>query len=328
MASHWLVYWKSDEIEYGLTSGSIPFVQSSQLKKVRPGDTLWVCGKRTGHGPELITIGFLLVERIVPSEDAARLRSDIKVFADFVALPKPGEECVARLLGLQPLYRSLRFESESSPRLAMASDGHPAAQQLQTYRQLTPKGSRAIQEAWSQSLVNLPNGSRALVPSSIQSAASSSAADLAAPSSERLRDWLESLDALDVARLAFERAEQKHIRRFLLGGRESADCAICGGLFPAELLRAAHIKPRSQCSDEEKRDMENVSLMCALGCDALFERGFVYVSCGMAFGNPKRMGGVAANDVRITAVVGRRVKPYAPARERYFEWHRANICGC
>jgi len=49
---------------------------------------------------------------------------------------------------------------------------------------------------------------------------------------------------------------------------------MCGDELPATFLRVAHVKPRSLCSDEEKRDPTNVLVAC-VWCDVAFERGWL-----------------------------------------------------
>lgn len=74
------------------------------------------------------------------------------------------------------------------------------------------------------------------------------------------------------------RLEQSALRRKLLRGRALADCSLCGNTLPARLLIAGHIKPRSKCTEEERRDYRSAMLICNLGCDALFEWGYVVVN--------------------------------------------------
>lgn len=82
----------------------------------------------------------------------------------------------------------------------------------------------------------------------------------------------------DTVKLATLRAEQSELRRHLLDGRFTAECSICGRAFPARLLIAGHIKPRSICTEEERKDFGSVAmLICNLGCDALFEWGYLIV---------------------------------------------------
>lgn len=92
---------------------------------------------------------------------------------------------------------------------------------------------------------------------------------------ERIAFWDGAeTDSVTLGRI---REEQADLRRNLLRGRLSADCAICGATLPATLLVAGHIKPRSKCSDEERRDYHSSMLVCHLGCDALFEWGYLIV---------------------------------------------------
>ena len=58
-------------------------------------------------------------------------------------------------------------------------------------------------------------------------------------------------------------------------------CAICGNEMPIEFLWCSHIKQRSLCSDEEKKDYKNIVLpMCKFGCDDLYEKGYIGVKDG------------------------------------------------
>lgn len=61
----------------------------------------------------------------------------------------------------------------------------------------------------------------------------------------------------------------------------AGECPICGELLPSRLLIAGHIKPRSKCSEDERKDYRAAAmLICNLGCDALFEWGYVFVDSG------------------------------------------------
>lgn len=86
-------------------------------------------------------------------------------------------------------------------------------------------------------------------------------------------------DATDVEPFAKARKEQRQLRRYLLQGRSLAECAICGRLLPRRFLVAAHIVPRSQLTDEQRRSFESVAMLaCTLGCDSLFEHGLIVIS--------------------------------------------------
>lgn len=88
-------------------------------------------------------------------------------------------------------------------------------------------------------------------------------------------------DASDTEGFGKVRAEQRDLRRHLIAGRTSGECSLCGRELPINLLIAAHIKPRAPCSEAERRNFESVAmLVCNLGCDALFEWGYVAVDEG------------------------------------------------
>lgn len=77
------------------------------------------------------------------------------------------------------------------------------------------------------------------------------------------------------------RKEQRRLRDFLLDGRISAPCAVCGEQFPSPMLVAAHLKKRARCTNVERLQFDRVAaLMCKFGCDELFERGYVYAQSG------------------------------------------------
>jgi hypothetical protein len=74
------------------------------------------------------------------------------------------------------------------------------------------------------------------------------------------------------------RNEQTHLREHLLNGEAQARCSICTDIFPERLLIAGHIKRRSQSTEEERWDFERAAmLVCSLGCDSLFEHGYIIV---------------------------------------------------
>jgi hypothetical protein len=136
---------------------------------------------------------------------------------------------------------------------------------------------------------------------------------------------LEELDEsalLDDRREVAIRIEQGFIRQQLFKGMENDHCAICGRLFPVELLRAAHVKQRAGCSPEEKRDYtRNVIPMCTLGCDELFERGYIVVRGGrVAKGKPGRTPPV---DDYVARVMDRPCLAYYRGSGSYFDWHAA-----
>ena len=117
------------------------------------------------------------------------------------------------------------------------------------------------------------------------------------------------------------RAEHRQLRQHLFRGKTEETCALCGRTLPVNLLVTAHIKQRSKCTATERIDRNVVMAACALGCDAVFERGYVQVSeKGTVEAGPVREGGEHLQGF-IDYLVGRNVVVFSPATEDYFKWH-------
>ena len=94
-------------------------------------------------------------------------------------------------------------------------------------------------------------------------------------------------------------------------------------MLPAELLVAAHIKPRNLCTEIERLDAHVATLMCVLGCDALFERGYLRV---MDSGKLYRMVGEDLNlepiKVRLGLYADLKVDFNSSQERAFFQFHR------
>ncbi len=129
--------------------------------------------------------------------------------------------------------------------------------------------------------------------------------------------WSGALDSLVEVKV---RREQRQLRAWLAGGRKSAPCALCGHPYPVEFLVAAHVKKRAQCTDDERRDLHNVAMLaCALGCDALFEAGWITVGEDGRIRVRKAIGELAD---RLANLDGKVCAAHGPGSEPYFAWHR------
>lgn len=129
---------------------------------------------------------------------------------------------------------------------------------------------------------------------------------------------------LDVYTSTQVRTEQKFLRRHLFKNQVHARCCFCGDLLPVEFLVAAHIKRRSDCSDQEKLDYRNVVMpMCKLGCDELFERGYLGVRAGII---TELLTGPTTDRLKalISKLVGSSCSAWSANSEKYFDahWHR------
>lgn len=125
---------------------------------------------------------------------------------------------------------------------------------------------------------------------------------------------------LDDKTIANSRKEQAFLRAYLLRAQAKGNCVLCEQRLPAELLIAAHIKPRSKCTPNERLDFDNVAaLMCLLGCDSLFEKGFIYVSDGKVQTNKQRAE-TPYLKARIDRLLGKTVANW-PNSSAYYQWH-------
>jgi len=118
------------------------------------------------------------------------------------------------------------------------------------------------------------------------------------------------------------RKEQRRLRNYLLAGRTDAPCAMCGRVLPFWLLVAAHIKPRYLCTDAERNALAVAGMLaCTLGCDALFENGYLIVA---ADGHvvPGKPPGTAAVAHAVDELVGASCTAHSPLTAARFDAHR------
>lgn len=159
---------------------------------------------------------------------------------------------------------------------------HPLAQNLQLHREraagITSAGEPGPFNAAGKpqqryiSALTAEEGQQLLAEAGVPAPQSSATSLRGLPGSA----W--GADEPDKKTLTTIRLEQAHLRKHLLRGRLTAACAICGENYPARLLIAGHIKPRPDSNEEERMDYQaNAMLTCALGCDALYEWGYIVV---------------------------------------------------
>lgn len=123
------------------------------------------------------------------------------------------------------------------------------------------------------------------------------------------------------------RKEQAQLRNLLAGNRELATCALCGQEYPMGFLVAAHVKRRSICSDDERRDLRHVAMLaCTFGCDALYEARWITVGQDGTV-QTVLVDGLPEGRIRehLKDLAGHRCTAHSLASERYFAWHRMTI---
>jgi len=144
----------------------------------------------------------------------------------------------------------------------------------------------------------------------------------AAPNLEQLSHMIASLPAgADASVTALRRLEQGLLRRTLLPGSVGI-CDICGDELPVQFLVAAHIKKRSACTHAERLNIPHVAMIaCKLGCDALFEAGYIGVTDGGTITLSPIVPTSLAADGYLQRLTGRAVAAASGRRAAYFAWH-------
>lgn len=141
---------------------------------------------------------------------------------------------------------------------------------------------------------------------------------------------LEAMGGTDAAgAVRMVRREQSMLRERLgLGpavGHALVQCGICHRPLPRRLLVAAHVKPRSECSENERLDIPHVAMAaCLLGCDALYEAGYLTVDETGRILTARTTTSAPHLQSLLRSLQRQKAPAWTPEREPYFAWHREN----
>ena len=137
----------------------------------------------------------------------------------------------------------------------------------------------------------------------------------------KINTQLKRLSVLDKATVTRRRTEQYILRDYLLKNKTSGTCSICNNNYPISFLATAHIKKRSKCSDTEKRDLNVVMPTCYLGCDKLYESGYVFVKDGLIRDNLTTK--IVTKDLNdyIDKIKDKKCDYYNEKTKKYFKHH-------
>lgn len=126
----------------------------------------------------------------------------------------------------------------------------------------------------------------------------------------------------DATARVWSRIEQRGLRNYLLAGRAEASCGICGRLLPTALLVAGHIKPRMHCTNQERWNYRAVAMLnCLLGCDALFESGYIAVDDTGTIVTGRPTANRELSDA-AASLIGSRCPAFNDERASAFQAHR------
>lgn len=130
---------------------------------------------------------------------------------------------------------------------------------------------------------------------------------------------------LDTVTQGTSRREQSYLRSRLFKSKKQEKCSICGEEFPVDLLVAAHIKRRADCTKEERLDIDNVVLpMCKMGCDDLYEKGYIFVERGFVKVN-KNKHLTPRLESYLNKIEGIKCCGWKPEMDKYCKYHSEKI---
>ena len=120
------------------------------------------------------------------------------------------------------------------------------------------------------------------------------------------------------------RLEQSWLRSQLFSNNTIFNCACCKKRLNVDLLITAHIKPRKDCSLQERLDRKIVFPLCKLGCDELFEKRILIVVDGkFLFKDSPKL----TKDLReySQTLDGQVCDYYDKETEKYFKYHASRV---
>ena len=136
---------------------------------------------------------------------------------------------------------------------------------------------------------------------------------------------LQRLSNLDKLTISKRRTEQYILREYLLGNKDHGKCGLCDKDYPVKFLATAHIKKRSKCTTEEKKDINIVMPACHFGCDKVYEEGYVYVKEGVIKKNLKIKITTKPLVDYITKIDNKKCNYFKEETAHYFKHHAKNI---
>lgn len=137
---------------------------------------------------------------------------------------------------------------------------------------------------------------------------------------EEVLSKLESLKETETEITSSRRLEQGYLKKNLFGKKIIGTCACCKREYPVSYLITAHIKKRAFCELHERKDLNVVMPMCKLGCDELYEKGYISVSKGI-FVDMLKTPNSTELQAYINQVSGSTCDFYNERTKAYFEWH-------
>lgn len=250
---HYILYWKVDpalrpNIAQHMTTA---YAASKYLKRVKPGDVLWIV---TVHRHQLYLLGRLKVEFVVDDTSIAQELVEPQPEewdeADWYAISNKYVIEPMREINITHIADKLRFNSRVSEMLDVV-EGRVEANQLTTLRQLTVNSAQMMDDVWYN---------EAYTPQSVQDFLELSEDDMAYSEGKvvvrTVKQRQRSRQLVNDAKTQFREQHAGHLY-----------CEVCGFdydvAYGVDYIEAHHTKPLSSLNDETENTTEAVVLLCA-----------------------------------------------------------------
>ena len=298
MPSTWTILWSPKEITNAHRDGVLEVLGSNHFgrRPVQKGDTIWVLYSPSRG--KLHAIGALQVAPVMRRGEAVKRFGRDLFDREWFVRPLDGKAVPVREVDVTVAARQLTFEGakRGAGRLRFGAGAPALGHQLRAMRLLTPRSAAQLAKFYRRG-EPVDDAARKV-----------------------FRAAAAQLSAGDIKREVLVRKEQAALRKILFRDETHATCALCQDEFPVGLLVAAHLKRRAECTREEREDPANIAPMCALGCDALYERGVVRVINGKLTRMPgQQVSGRLAKLLRT--LDGRDLGPLWRRAKQYLRWH-------
>ncbi|MDQ7025410.1 MAG: HNH endonuclease [Anaerolineae bacterium] len=250
---HYLLYWKIDPIirpeiaQHKTTS----YAASNYLKRVKPGDVLWIV---TVHRYRLYLLGRLKVEFVVDdtsiAQELVEPQPEEWYEADWYAISNKYAIEPMREINITHIADKLRFNSRVSEMLDI-HEGKIDVQQVRTLRQLDVNSAQMMDDVWYN---------EAYTPQSVQDFLELSEDDMAYSEGKTVvRTVKQRQRSRQLVKDAKAQFRQQHEGRLF--------CEVCGFdyevAYGVDYIEAHHTEPLSSLNDETENTTEAVVLLCA-----------------------------------------------------------------
>jgi NAD-dependent SIR2 family protein deacetylase/ADP-ribosylglycohydrolase/protein-tyrosine phosphatase len=145
---HFLLYWRESSVAAHAHSGHpLDVVSSRQLRRVSPGNTIWVV--TINQGGSLVLAGRLRVGEIVDYKTAVKKLNDPDLWdGGYFALPASGNAEYLNPIDMGQVALKLRFKAAGGADRFKLRDGKINPQQMQAMRELTGESAVMLTDIW------------------------------------------------------------------------------------------------------------------------------------------------------------------------------------